>query len=52
MLHGSATRRVSLEKALRKQLGSKEEAKKYILELYLNTMALHHGLNGVEAADQ
>lgn len=43
---------VSLEKALRKQLGSKEEAKKYILELYLNTLALHHGLNGVEAASQ
>lgn len=43
---------VSLEKALKKQLGSKEDAKKYILELYLNTIALHHGLNGVEAASQ
>lgn len=43
---------VSLENALEKQLGSKEEAKKYILELYLNTIALHHGLNGVEAASQ
>lgn len=43
---------VSLEKALRKQLGGKEEAKKYILELYLNTMSLHHGLHGVEAAAQ
>lgn len=41
---------VSLENALEKQLGSKEEAKKYILELYLNTIALHHGLNGVESA--
>lgn len=43
---------VSLENALKKQLGSKEEAKKYILELYLNTMSLHHGLHGVEAASQ
>lgn len=43
---------VSLENALEKQLGSKEEAKKYVLELYLNTMALHHGLHGVESAAQ
>ncbi len=43
---------VSLEKELQKQLGSKEEAKKYVLELYLNTIALHHGLHGVEAASQ
>ena len=43
---------VSLENALEKQLGSKEEAKKYVLELYLNTIALHHGLHGVEAASQ
>lgn len=43
---------VSLENALEKQLGSKEEAKKYVLELYLNTMALHHGLHGVESASQ
>ena len=43
---------VSLENALEKQLGSKEDAKKYILELYLNTIALHHGLHGVEAASQ
>lgn len=41
---------VSLEKALRKQLGTKEEAKKYVLELYLNTISLHHGLRGVETA--
>ncbi|MBQ1277944.1 MAG: transglycosylase domain-containing protein, partial [Thermoguttaceae bacterium] len=41
---------VSLENALEKQLGSKEDAKKYVLELYLNTIALHHGLHGVEAA--
>lgn len=43
---------VSLENALEKQLGSKEAAKKYILELYLNTISLHHGLNGVESASQ
>ncbi len=43
---------VSLENALKKQLGSKEAAKKYILELYLNTFALHHGLHGVESAAQ
>ncbi len=43
---------ISLENALEKQLGSKEAAKKYILELYLNTIALHHGLHGVEAAAQ
>lgn len=43
---------VSLENALEDQLGSKEETKKYVLELYLNTIALHHGLHGVEAASQ
>ena len=43
---------VSLENALKKQLGSKDAAKKYILELYLNTIPLHHGLRGVEAAAQ
>ncbi len=43
---------VTLEKSLEEQLGSKEAAKKYILELYLNTIALHHGLHGVEAAAQ
>ena len=43
---------VSLENALEDQLGSKEDAKKYVLELYLNTIALHHGLHGVEAASQ
>jgi len=43
---------VSLENALEEQLGSKEDAKKYVLELYLNTIALHHGLHGVEAASQ
>ena len=41
---------VSYEKQLAKKLGSKEKAKDYILELYLNTISLNHGLNGVEAA--
>ncbi len=43
---------LNLEDTLEEQLGSKEKAKKYILELYLNTIALSHGLNGVEAAAQ
>ncbi|MDD4843663.1 MAG: PBP1A family penicillin-binding protein [Anaerotignum sp.] len=43
---------VSLEKSLEKQLGTKKAAKDYILELYLNTIGLSHGLNGVEAAAQ
>ncbi len=43
---------VSLEKSLSKQLETKKAAKDYILELYLNTMGLSHGLNGVEAAAQ
>ncbi|WP_317856321.1 PBP1A family penicillin-binding protein [Chakrabartyella piscis] len=43
---------ISLEQSLEKQLGSKEAAKDYILELYLNTISLSHGLNGVEAASQ
>ncbi len=41
---------VQLEKNLTEKLGSKEAAKNYILELYLNTMSLGHGLNGVQAA--
>ncbi len=41
---------VKFEKELTKKLGSKEKAKDYILELYLNTISLNHGLNGVEAA--
>lgn len=43
---------VSLESSLEKQLGTKKAAKDYILELYLNTISLSHGLNGVEAAAQ
>ena len=43
---------LNLEDTLEKQLGSKKAAKQYILELYLNTIALSHGLNGVEAAAQ
>lgn len=43
---------ISLENSLEKQLGSKKAAKDYILELYLNTIALDHGLHGVEAAAQ
>lgn len=43
---------VVYEKEFEKQLGSKQAAKDYILELYLNSMALNHGLYGVEAASE
>ncbi len=43
---------VSLENDLEKSLGSRENAKNYILELYLNTIGLNHGLNGVQAASK
>lgn len=41
---------VTFEKDLEKQLGSKKKAKDYILELYLNSIGLNHGLNGVGSA--
>ncbi|MEA4816209.1 MAG: PBP1A family penicillin-binding protein [Lachnospiraceae bacterium] len=41
---------VKLEKELTKKLGSKKKAKDYILELYLNSIGLNHGLNGVKSA--
>ena len=41
---------VKYEAELEKNLGSKKAAKDYILELYLNTIALNHGLNGVGSA--
>ncbi len=38
------------EKKLKEAYGSKEAAKNYILELYLNTIALGHGYSGVKTA--
>lgn len=43
---------IRLEKDLLDKFENKEKAKNYILELYLNTIGLHHGLNGVEAASK
>ena len=41
---------MNFESNLKKQFDSKEKAKDYILELYLNSIALNHGLNGVQTA--
>ena len=41
---------VKFEETLVEQLGSPENAKNYILETYLNSIPLHHGLYGVQAA--
>ena len=41
---------VKFEEMLTEQLGSTENAKDYILETYLTSIALHHGLYGVQAA--
>lgn len=43
---------LSFEKSLDKQFDSKTKAKNYILEVYLNSIGLNHGLNGVQAASK
>ncbi|MCD7777420.1 MAG: transglycosylase domain-containing protein, partial [Clostridiales bacterium] len=43
---------VRYESMLAEDLGTKEAAKDYILELYLNTIYLAHGYNGVQVAAQ
>ncbi len=43
---------MAYENELEEQLGSKQAAKDYILELYMNSIALNHGLYGVEAASE
>lgn len=43
---------IAYENKLEDQLGSKKAAKDYILELYMNSIALNHGLYGVEAASE
>lgn len=41
---------IKFEKELINQYGSKKSAKDHILEVYLNTIYLYHGLNGVKTA--
>ncbi len=41
---------VNSDESLIEKIGSKRAAKDHILEVYLNTIALHHGLNGVQTA--
>jgi penicillin-binding protein 1A len=43
---------LKFERELTEKLGDKESAKKHILEVYLNTIYLYHGLNGVKTAAQ
>lgn len=42
--------RYEKELAKKEHYGTKEASKDYILEVYLNTIGLHHGLNGVKTA--
>ena len=41
---------VRFEQLLTEQLGSREAAKYYILEAYLNSIPMHHNISGVQAA--
>ena len=41
---------VRFEQMLVEQLGSRQAAKEYILEAYLNSIPMHHNISGVQAA--
>jgi len=41
---------IRFEQMLIEQLGSRREAKYYILEAYLNSIPMHHNISGVQAA--